>query len=98
MTGVGDYARVSDGIVFVYGYEQGRYQTVRAERDEECSHLECELTPWTPALGERVVEANNEDCIGGIVAELGENTALVTWAGFVEPQNWRNARLEPNFV
>jgi hypothetical protein len=95
MTGVWEYARVSDGIVYVYGYEQGRYQTVRMDRDQECEHLECELTPWVPAPGECVVEANNEDCITGLVLEASESTALVRWTGFIEPQVWRNTKLEP---
>jgi hypothetical protein len=93
---VGQYARLSDGAaVYVYGYEDGRYQTVRMDRDEECTHLGCELTPWTPAPGERVVEANNEDCISGTVVETGAGTSLVNWLGFNEPQVWRNAKLEP---
>ena len=98
MAWVGEYARVSDGTVFVYGCDQGRYRTVRAERDEECSHLECELTPWAPAPGERVAEFGNEDCIGGIVLEADESAALVAWTGFVDPQVWRNANLEPIFT
>lgn len=98
MIGAGEfrgYARVSDGVVHVYGYEQGRYQAFHLELDEESTHLECELTQWTPASGERVVESGNEDCISGTVIETGEGESFVTWADFVEPQRWRNANLEP---
>ncbi len=98
MIGVGEfsgYARVSDGVVHVCGYDQGRYQTVRMDRDEECEHLECELVRWVPSHGERVMEDNNEDCITGIVVACGEGTSLVKWTGFIEPQVWRNTDLEP---
>jgi hypothetical protein len=98
MVGVGEfsgYARVYDGVVLVYGYEQGRYQTVRVDRNEECTHFECDLAPWVPSPGERVAEVNNEDCIGGTVIEAGEGTSLVLWTGFIEAQVWRNTNLEP---
>jgi hypothetical protein len=95
MIGIGEFARTADGIVFIYGQDNGCYQTVRVDRDEECSHSKCELAPWTPVLGERIVEANNEDCIGGTVLETGDYTALIRWTGFIEPQVWRNSKLEP---
>jgi hypothetical protein len=98
MDGVGEfggYARVSGGVVYIYGQAQGRYQTVRVDRDEECSHLSCELTPWAPAPGERVTESNNDNCITGVALEVNENTTLIMWTGFSEPQTWRNAKLEP---
>ena len=57
MTGVvGAYARVSDGIVYILEHDQGRYKTVRVDRDQEGEHLQSELTPWTPVTGERVAE------------------------------------------
>jgi hypothetical protein len=95
MIGVGEFARASDGVVFIYGHDEERYHTVRVDRDEECTHLECDLTPWTPTPGERIAEANNEDCIGGTVIETGDCSALVKWTGFIEPQMWRNNKLEP---
>jgi hypothetical protein len=98
MIGAGEfrgYARVSDGVVYVYGFGQGRYQTFHLELDEESTHLECELTQWTPTSGERVVESGNEDCISGTITEAGESTSFVKWLGFLEPQIWRNANLEP---
>lgn len=95
MIGVGQCARVSDGVVYVLGFDQGRYQTVRVDRDEECSHLAHELSPWTPLPGECAVEAGNEQCIDGTVVASADGTSLVTWTGFSEPQVWRNAKLEP---
>jgi hypothetical protein len=98
MVGLGEfcgYAQVSDGVVYVYGHDQGRYQTVRVDRDQESEHLECDLTPWAPTKGERVAEINNEECVTGTILEAGERTALVRWNGFVEPQVWLNADLEP---
>jgi hypothetical protein len=48
-----DYARLSDGnVVFIYGYENGIFSTVRIDRDQECQHRPCELMPWAPAPGE----------------------------------------------
>jgi len=48
-----NYARLSDGsVVFIHGYENGIFSTVRIDRDEEAQHQPCELTPWGPAPGE----------------------------------------------
>jgi hypothetical protein len=97
MTGViGAYARVSDGIVYILEHDQGRYQTVRVDRDEEGEHtyLEWQLVPWTPVPGERVVESGEDDCTG-VILETGEGNSLVRWAGFIEPQIWRHTQLEP---
>jgi hypothetical protein len=48
-----NYARLSDGsVVFIYGYANGIFETVRIDRDEESQHRPCELTPWGPAPGE----------------------------------------------
>jgi hypothetical protein len=101
VVGIGEfigYARVSDGVVYVCRYDQGRYQSFRMDRDEECSHLECELMPWLPAVGERVCEANDEDYVVGLVLETDKDTSLVRWTGFMDPQVWRNAQLEPECI
>lgn len=95
MIGVGEYARISDGVVYVTGNERGLFQSVRVDRDEECEHRGSELTAWIPAQGDCVAEYNNDDCVGGIVVEAGEGTSLVTWNGLTETQVWRNAKLEP---
>jgi hypothetical protein len=95
MAGLGDYARTSEGIVFIFGNENGRFQTVSVDRDQEFEHLECELVPWMPLPGEQVWEANNEDSITGAVMKTNERTSLVKWDGFVEPEVWRNTQLEP---
>lgn len=48
-----NYARLSDGsVVYIFGYEDGFFSTVRIDRDEEMKHRPCELTPWAPAPGE----------------------------------------------
>lgn len=95
MAGLGDYARTSDGIVFIFGNENGRFQTVSVARDQEFEYLESELTPWVPAPDERIAEAHSEDCVTGTVLQVGDGTTLVRWFGFVEPQVWRNTLLEP---
>jgi hypothetical protein len=103
MTGAGEfsrgrYARISDGVVFVIGNERGLFESIRIDRDEECEHCGSELTAWTPEQGEQVAEYSNEDCVTGTVIEVGDGTSLVMWAGFTEPQVWRNAKLEPALI
>jgi hypothetical protein len=92
---VGTYARTKDDIVCILGCEGGGYQTVHTDRDEEGEYSSSELTPWSPSLGERVIEANDEDCITGIVIGFGDGTSLVEWKGFACPQTWPNSKLEP---
>lgn len=92
---VGTYARTKDGTGYIIGCDGGSYQVVSTERDEERDYSSSELTPWLPAPGERVVEADKEDCITGIVVDGGEGTSLVMWNGFVCPQTWLNTHLEP---
>jgi hypothetical protein len=89
------YARTKDGIVFIQGFNGGSYQAVRTDRDEEGEYSSSELTPWSPSLGERVIEANDEDCVTGIVIGFGDGTSLVEWNGFACPQTWPNSKLEP---
>ena len=46
-------ARLSDGsVVYIYGYENGFFSTVRIDREAKSLHRPCELTPWAPASGE----------------------------------------------
>lgn len=48
-----NYARLSDGsIVYIYGYENGLFNTVSIDRDEEALHRPSDLIPWAPAPGE----------------------------------------------
>jgi hypothetical protein len=45
-----DCARLSDGnVVYIYGYANGLFSTVRIE---ESRHMHHGLTPWAPAPGE----------------------------------------------
>jgi hypothetical protein len=64
------------------------------ETDESFSASELML--WSPKASERVVEANNEDCVIGIVIDVfDECRALVKWQGFNRLQSWLLADLEP---
>jgi hypothetical protein len=64
------------------------------ETDENFSASE--LTLWSPKASERVVEANNENCVIGIVIDVfDECRALVKWPGFTRLQSWLYADLEP---
>jgi hypothetical protein len=45
----------TDGIVYILKHDQGRYQTVRIDHDEESQHRPCDLTPWGPAPGEALM-------------------------------------------
>jgi hypothetical protein len=96
MIGVGEYARTADGVVYVIGREGGSVQTIRMDRDEECTYLvEHELTPWLPATGERVWEFDNEESITGTVLNTNDRTSLIKWDDAAEPEVWRNSQLEP---
>ena len=89
------YVRTKDGIGLVFGSERDSYQVASMDRDEERDYAVSELTPWTPLVGERVVEADTEGSIAGVVVNLREGASLVKWDGFVCPQTWANADLEP---
>jgi hypothetical protein len=91
----GTYVRTHDGIGFIFGCEGGSYQVASMERDEERDYAASELTPWTPLVGERVIEADTEGGIAGLVVGGGESASLVKCDGFVCPQTWANADLEP---
>jgi hypothetical protein len=91
----GAYARTSDGIVFIQGFDGGSYQAVRTDRDEERDYSASDLTPWSPQDGDRVTEINNEDGVTGIVVYEGEGTSEVVWKGFIRQQTWLNKNLEP---
>jgi hypothetical protein len=90
-----NYARTKNGIVYVFGCDNGKYQAVCTNRDEEGEYSASELTPWSPSFGERVIEANDEDCVTGIVIGVGNGTSLVEWKDFACPQTWPNSKLEP---
>jgi hypothetical protein len=94
---VGIHTRTKDGIGYIFDHEGDRYQVVSMERDEERDYSANELTPWLPAPGERVVEADNDAraAPAGIVVQAGERTSIVKWEGSVIPQTWLNANLEP---
>jgi len=92
---IGAYARTKDGTGYIIGCDGGSYQIVSTERDDEQDYSSSELTPWLPSPGERVIEADNEDCVTGVVVDDGEGTSMVMWNGFFEPQTWPNKNLEP---
>jgi hypothetical protein len=98
MIGVGEYARTADGIVYIFGYAGDRYQTVRTDREERVEYHASELEPWSPAFGERVGEAGNEDSPLGVVVGNDDGTSSVKWPTFMRLQAWLNANLEPVWV
>jgi hypothetical protein len=64
------------------------------ETDENFSASE--LTLWSPKACDRVIEANNENCVIGIVVDAFDGcTALVKWQGFNRVQDWLFKDLEP---
>jgi hypothetical protein len=91
----GTYARTSDGIVLIQGFDGGSCQVVSTERDEEREYLASDLMPWSPQDGERVTEINNEDSPVGFIVYEGDGTSEVVWKGFVRQQTWLNKNLEP---
>ena len=91
----GQYARIKDGIVFILGYENNRYQAVRIDRDEEREYFASDLTPWSPQNDDRVVELYNEDTPTGIIIDAGENESSVVWKGLLRQASWVNSTLEP---
>jgi hypothetical protein len=95
MIGVGRYARTLEGIVYIFGYEDNRYQTVRTDRDEERSVSASELTLWKPRNGERVKELGNDDGVTGTILEPGEEISLVKWDCLLRQVSWVNSCLEP---
>ncbi|HTB04136.1 MAG TPA: hypothetical protein VK804_27025 [Bradyrhizobium sp.] len=92
---VGQYARTSDGIVFIQGLCGGSYQAVRTDREEEREYLASDLTPWKPQDGDRVTEVGNEYSPIGIVVEAGAEQALVAWKSLLRHVSFVNAGLEP---
>jgi len=95
---VGIHARTEDGIGYIFAQKGDRYQVVSMERAEEREYSADELMPWLPAVGERVVEADDDDDLEasiGIIVEAGERTSVVKWEGYVTPQTWLNTNLEP---
>ena len=94
---VGIHARTEDGIGYIFAQKGDRYQVVSMERAEEREYSADELMPWLAAVGERVVEADNEApaASAGIVVQAGERTSIVKWEGSVTPQTWLNTNLEP---
>ncbi len=89
------YARLVDGIVFILGFKNGLYQTVRTDRDEEREYFAGDLTPWSPRNGERVTEANCEDGVAGTILESGEEISMVKWDSLSRQASWVNSSLEP---
>lgn len=55
-----------------------------------------ELTPWTPVVGDRVVEAGDEDYeeVGTVIGFRGD-IVRVLWDDYPAAQDWRLAELEP---
>jgi hypothetical protein len=91
----GAYVRTPDGIGYIFGKDGDEYQVVSMERDEEYDYSASELTPWTPLVGDRVIEADTEGGLAGDIVSGGESASLVKWDGFVCTQTWANADLEP---
>lgn len=93
---VDQYVNTNDGFIgYIFEDTGSAYRIAICERDEECTHLECELTPWSPQNGERVVEADNEDSPVGIVVDAGDEISLVVWRGLQRQVSWVNSCLEP---
>jgi hypothetical protein len=97
----GQYVKTSDGFRgYIFGESGDReenrtYQVAICERDEERNVPASELTWWSPKASERVIEANNENCVIGIVIDVfDECRALVKWQGFTRLQSWLYADLE----
>ena len=96
---VGTFARTVDGVVFIFEVcGKDGYWVVRTQDDVEVYYRHGELYEWSPMQGEFVVEADNEKCPAGLVVETNGNTSLVKWPGFVRPQSWANADLEPGWI
>jgi len=56
MVGVGEYARVVDGVVFVFGVENEKFQAVYIDRNEEREFATDQLALWAPMPGEELKE------------------------------------------
>ncbi|MDH2354908.1 hypothetical protein QCM80_30200 [Bradyrhizobium sp. SSUT112] len=56
MIGVGEYARAVDGVVFVFGIEDEKFQAVFIDRDEEREFATDQLAHWAAMPGEQVKE------------------------------------------
>ena len=96
MIGVGErYARLADGIIFIFGFKDGLYQTVRTDREEQCEYSASDLMAWKPRNGERVTEADCEDGVAGTVLESGEEISMVKWDSLSRQVSWVNSSLEP---
>jgi hypothetical protein len=91
----GEHARTSDGVVYIIEDMENGYNVALVGGSEERFYRAEELSPWLPLAGERVREVDNEESVAGIVMHVGELTSLVKWPGFVRPQTWANADLEP---
>jgi hypothetical protein len=62
-----DYARLSDGsIVYIYGYENGVFSTVRIDREEESLHRPCEVDAVATGT-RRTVDAGRRAGVGSKV-------------------------------
>jgi hypothetical protein len=93
---VGQYARTSDGIVFIQGFSGDSLQAVRIDREDEGEYFASHLAPWKPQDGERVTEAGNEASPIGFVVYAGDGTSEIVWGGlFMRQQTWLNKNLEP---
>jgi hypothetical protein len=100
----GQYVKTSDGFRgYIFGdsgdcEENQPYQIAICERGEERCVSASELALWSPKASERVIEANNEDCVIGTVIDVfDECRALVKWQGFTRLQSWLYADLEPAY-
>lgn len=56
MVGVGEYARAVDGVVFVFGVEDEKFQAVFIDRNEERKFGPDQLARWEPMPGEQMKE------------------------------------------
>jgi hypothetical protein len=97
----GQYVKTSDGFIgYIFGdsgdlEENKPYRVAICERNKERNISASELTLWSRKASERVVEANNENCVIGIVIDVfDECRALVKWPGFTRLQSWPYADLE----
>ncbi|WP_154073285.1 hypothetical protein [Bradyrhizobium erythrophlei] len=91
----GAYVRTPEGIGYIFRKDGDKFQVVSMERDEERDYPAGEMTRWSPSPGDRVIEADTEGGIAGDIVSASGCASLVKWDGFIDPQTWANASLEP---
>lgn len=106
----GDFARVvgadpeyAGRVVFIFEddndpEDEEPYWTVFTAEDlGEVPFSADELIPWSPLVGARVVEPEEEDEVGTVIGWANSVTARVLWDSFPHAQDWLVSDLEPAF-